>query len=216
MDNIREFYKNLLQIKDETNLSNTDNRFNLIGGILLGAGLIGSIFTKTPKYKEAKEITGIIEGQEEKVKSETLNFQKMSDDFTKTEISKQIQGLEARGIKDESVAKASQSQLQQGLTGAYAKAYFSLQKAKLNAKLSFDKAMIDYKMNLLEKQYKNELNKYKQSMSLYGLLGGVGTSLLQMGTKKTKKQENEEGKSVNMFDENKTDDTINSFEDMRG
>ncbi|HPP67301.1 MAG TPA: hypothetical protein PKX05_05230, partial [bacterium] len=54
------------------------------------------------------------------------------------------------------------------------------------------------KMNILQKQFESDLNKYKATMGIYGALGGLGGALLSMKKQETKKTSNEitETKSV--------------------
>jgi hypothetical protein len=94
--------------------------------------------------------------------------------------------LSARGISSPEVAKASQANIQSGLSGAYASAHAALMGAKLNAKNKLSFIMSQYYTNLANKQHDAMKSVYAARMGIVGALGiAAGTIIGKKSTKKT-------------------------------
>ena len=88
------------------------------------------------------------------------------------------ESLVNRGITDPGVSQAVASNVKAGLSGAYAAAHGALAMAKVNAQTSTNKAMVNYKMGLAQRQYDATMAEYAAKNGIWGTLGGLGTGIM--------------------------------------
>ena len=174
-DEKEQLLKNVLGLSDTASIA--------IGGPMTIGGLIGALLTNYPSYnKVTKGVQAQVNAIPEISAKRNAEIEAgVNADLAKygeTAQAQAQQGLTARGITDQGVAKETQSRTASGLSGAYAAAHAALNRAKINAQTSLGSAMSNYQQNLAQRQYDSIMRDYAAKMGVWGSLGGLGTSIL--------------------------------------
>lgn len=168
---------------------------NLIGGMLFAGGLSASYDAMKGMKDYAKATKGIQSavgaipleaGSRQEKAQAALNADLAGYQAGAESVS--TRGLETRGITDQRVAQETRANIGQGLSGAYASARAALSGAKLRAQQGLSTAMVNYNIDLAQKQYQSMMDRYQGQMGIWGALGGLGGAILSTPTPEKKQK----------------------------
>lgn len=156
----------------------------ILGGISLGAGLLGTLTTKTPKYNMSamNEALALIEKQygqvEEYFKEAGSAFETQYGTYYGQQVQDAVSSLASRGIYESPVSERLLGRIRTALAETYATGKSQLAGQKMQAISAIDQQKIGYYQNLASIQYQQALAKQQKKAQAFGMLGGVGGALL--------------------------------------
>ena len=156
----------------------------ILGAASLGAGLFGSLTSKTPKYNMAamNEALNLINKQYTDTESyyNTANqaFDEQFGTYKGQTMQNAVNALAGSGIYESPVSENQLNRTRTALGETYAAGKSELAGQKLAATSAIDQSKISYLQNLSNLQYNRAMAKQANRSSLYGTLGGLGAALL--------------------------------------
>lgn len=156
----------------------------ILGGISLGAGLLGTLSQKTPRYNMSamNQALALIEKQygqvEEYFKEAGAAFESQYGTYYGQTIQDAVSSLAGRGIYESPVSEQALGRTRTALAETYATGKSQLAGQKMSALSSIDQQKIGYYQNLANIQYQQALAKQQKKASSFGMLGGLGGALI--------------------------------------
>ena len=164
----------------------------LLAGGLIAGGLAGSLFgsKKASKkaYKAAMASMGqagqLIEQQYTNVENyynqANTDYETQYKSYYGQQMQDAVNAMAGTGIYESPVSEFSMGRTRQALATTYATGKSELAGQKMQAMGSIDAQKIGYLQNLASLQYNKALAKQQSQSQMFGLIGGLGTSILGM------------------------------------
>lgn len=156
----------------------------IIGGLSLGAGLIGSLTQRTPKYDMSgmNQALALIEKQygniEEYFNEAGGAFEEQYKSYYGRSMQDAVSNIASRGIYESPVSERALGRTRTALGETYATAKSELAGQKLQAVSAVDQQKIGYMQNLASLQYQRQLARQQKKAQGFGMLGGLGGALI--------------------------------------
>lgn len=156
----------------------------ILGAASLGAGLIGSLTSKTPKYNMAamNEALKLIDKQytdtESYFNEAGRAFESQFSTYQGQTMQDAVNALAGTGIYESPVSENQLNRTRTALGETYAAGKSELAGQKLAATSAIDQSKISYLQNLSNLQYNRAMAKQANRSSLYSTLSGLGAALL--------------------------------------
>jgi hypothetical protein len=151
---------------------------------LMGAGAIGALTQKKPKYNSAAmdEIAALIQKQytgiDSYFKEADTAFEGQYQNLYGSTMQSAVDNLANSGIYESPVSQNQINRTQVALGEQYASGKSQLAGQRLSAIGAVDQQRISYLQNLSSLQYQKQQAKYEKQSQMYGMLGGLGSAML--------------------------------------
>lgn len=156
----------------------------ILGAASLGAGLLGSLTSKTPKYNMAAmdEALRLIDKQYTDTESYYNQageaFESQFGTYKGQTMQNAVNALASIGIYESPVSENQLNRTRTALGETYMAGKSELAGQKLAATSAIDQSKISYLQTLSNLQYNRAMAKQSSHSSLYSTLGGLGAALL--------------------------------------
>jgi hypothetical protein len=156
----------------------------ILGAALFGAGLLGSAFTKRPRYNMGalKQAGELIEQQykniEDYFKEAGGAFEQQYGTYYGQTMQDAVSRLASQGIYESPVSERALGRTRTALGESYAAGKSKLAGQKMQALGAIDQSKINYLQNLANAQYSRQMAKQQQQAQMFQMAGGLGSSLL--------------------------------------
>jgi len=156
----------------------------ILGGISLATGLLGSLTQKTPKYNMSamNQALAMLEKQYKQTEDYFAEAGTALEEQYGTKYGQTMQdvysSLASRGLYESPVSERAAGRARTALGETYAAAKSELAGQKLSALSQIESQKIGYYQTLANIQYQQALAKRQKRSSGFGMLGGLGGSLL--------------------------------------
>ncbi|HPP67300.1 MAG TPA: hypothetical protein PKX05_05225 [bacterium] len=158
----------------------------VLGAISFGAGLLGSLTSKTPKYNTSamRSVLDLISKQEQDINkyfSEALqSYEAQYRNYYANTFGDVASLIAGAGIYESPVSENILNRTRTALMDTYLAGKSELMGQKMQALSSIDQQRINYYMSLANAQYQNQLAKAQKKKSIFGAIGGLGASLFRL------------------------------------
>lgn len=156
----------------------------VLGMALVGGGLLGSMFQKTPRYNMAamNEVQNLIQKQygdvENYFKEANKAFETQYGQYYGGQMGDVVNQLANQGIYESPVSERALGRQRQALADTYATAKSQLAGERMTALGAIDQQKINYLQNLANIQYQKQLEKQQKTSSILGGAAGLGAALI--------------------------------------
>lgn len=160
------------------------NNMGIFGGIMLGAGLIGAMSQKKPKYDSGPmdEALKLIEAQYGNVNTyfneAGTAFEGQYQHYYGQSMQDAVNAIAGSGIYESPVSQNYLNRQQMALGETYATAKSQLAGQKMQALGSVDAQKISYYQNLAAIQNARAQQKSQSNQQLFGAIGSIGAALI--------------------------------------
>lgn len=161
----------------------------IIGAVSLGAGLLGSLSGgKAAKKAYKAQIAALNEAQrmveqqygqiDDYFNQANQAFEQQYSGYYGQQIGEAVNRIANQGIYESPVSENVLNRTRTALGETYATAKSQLAGQRLQARAAVDSQKINYLQNLANAQYQRQMSQQQAKMQTFGMLGGLGTSLL--------------------------------------
>lgn len=161
----------------------------VLAGAMIGAGLIGSLSGSKGRKKAYKaamasmaQAGSLIEQQYSNVndyfnQADTA-FESQYKDYYGGQIQDAVNQIAGRGIYESPASELALGRTRKALAQSYATGKSELAGQKMQALGSIDQQRVAYLQNLASLQYNKAMARQQEQSQLFGVVGGIGSSIL--------------------------------------